>query len=300
MARPKPQSSSRAHHRSRRHLRPHCSARVLVAVCAAGTTAIVSQDPPSPPPSPPQPPLMPPPSPLLPPSLAHKKHPPFSALPSRLPSLLGQWPPPPPSPPPASPNLLQERMHHLICGGDSDPPRESMLVRLLLSTHDESIKLLFHAPGAPSSAGSAASVGKDDDDDDDDDGDGDEDDDLYAIAPAASLSSSSSRIALAFSPTDSPCRAVSSSLHHGWRGGWKARWRGCDREWARLGRDLPDNYALIGAAGMLGGVCHDHLPHGHHHQIDGRCAHSLPMALTIVVAKLIGNVFTASTTYTPA
>ena len=131
-----------------------------------------------------------------------------------------------------------------------------MLVRLLLSTHDESIKLLFHAPGAPSSSASAAASAEKDDDDDDDDDDGDEDDDLYAIAPAACFVFFlfSYCLGLLTYGLSVPSGLFVPSIM---AGGAVGRLVGEAVTASGLvsAATSPGNYALIGAAGMLGGIC---------------------------------------------
>ena len=130
-------------------------------------------------------------------------------------------------PPPSNP--LQQQMHAVVCGEDVGGPRESAMVRLLLAEHEAGIKALFHLPGASQR------------------------DATHGVSPYVCLAFFLFSFGVGVityglalpSGLFVPCIMAGGAL---------GRLIG-ELIGPQLGAASPGNYALMGAAGMLGGIC---------------------------------------------
>lgn len=156
------------------------------------------------------------------------------------------------------PNPFQNFTHRFVCGDDG---YESPLVRLLLAPHDEGIKVLFHAPAEHGVSLTVSAI-------------------FFAFSFVFGLLTYG--LALP-SGLFVPCIMCGAAV-----GRFVGEWLG-----PQFGDASPGSYALIGAAGMLGGVCRMTI------SITviviestGNAEYSIPIAVTIMFAKLVGDAFT--------
>ena len=156
------------------------------------------------------------------------------------------------------PNPLQNVTHHYVCG---EAGLESPLVRLLLNPHEEGIKTLFHAPASHGMGPQVCLV-------------------FFVFSFVFGLLTYG--LALP-SGLFVPCIMAGAAI-----GRLVGEFLG-----PLFGDTTPGNYALIGAAGMLGGICRMTI------SITviviestGNVVYSIPIAVTIMFAKLTGDFFT--------